>query len=67
MCLHLQILPIDLDPADSKHVESVYEKKKPFRCEICVYSCFIKQNMDRNQFMRNRNDSNATFVATAIS
>ena len=46
--LHLQILTIDLDLADSKHIESVYEKKKPFKCEICVYSCFIKQNMDRH-------------------
>ena len=30
------------------HVESVHEKKKPFECEICDYSCSKKSNMTRH-------------------
>ena len=36
MLIHLQILPIDLDSADSKHVESVYQKKAILMWNLCL-------------------------------
>ena len=28
-----------------KHVASVHEKNKPFKCEVCNYSCALKRNL----------------------
>ena len=29
-----------------KYVASVHEEKKPFKCDICYNSCFIKGNIN---------------------
>ena len=30
----------------NKHVASVHERKKPFKCEICDYSCAQKRSLN---------------------
>ena len=29
----------------NRHVSSVHEGKKPFKCDICDYTCSLKQQM----------------------
>ena len=50
-----------------QHIGSIHEGKKPFRCDICDYSCFLKSDIKNisHQFMKKRSHSNAIFVTTA--
>ena len=31
-----------------QHIEVVHDKKKPFKCEICDYSCYQKSKMKKH-------------------
>ena len=31
-----------------RHMSSIHENRKAFKCEICDYSCFLKGNMKRH-------------------
>ena len=51
-----------------RHVESVHEGKKPFKCELCDYTCAEKGNLKVHveSFMRERSNSNVKYVTTAV-
>ena len=53
----------------NKHVALIHERKKPFKCDICNYSCSLKQHIKKHtfqQFMKERNHPNVTFVTTIV-
>ena len=44
-----------------------HEGNRPFKCEICYYSCSGKSKLDQHlQFMKERNHSNVKFVTIAF-
>ena len=74
----------------NQHVATVHEGKKPFKCDICNFSCSQKSNMKKHvaavhegnkpfkcaicdysffnmlqQFMKEKNRLNVTYVITA--
>ena len=61
-----------LKSAMEKHVASVHEKKKPFKCDICEYSCSSIAYLTVHvcnilyQFMRERNISNVLAVTMFV-
>ena len=51
-----------------EHVASVHDGRKSFKCDIC-HSSYSKKSVTKhilNQFMKERNHSNATFATTLL-
>ena len=50
------------------HDASIHKEMKPYKCEICNYSCSAKGSMKIifYQFIRKRNHRNVKFVTTFV-
>ena len=47
-----------------RHIVTIHEGKKQFKCDICTAEFTSKHGMKVQQFMKARKNSNVTHVAT---
>ena len=46
----------------NKHVASIYEEKKPFKCDICDYECSQKGSMNRHTATVHKGKKNVNYI-----